>query len=59
MGAMMGFPPLLPDPALRFSIRMGHDRYIRVATCDYSVDPRVIGRRIEVTADPEWAVATT
>ena len=45
-GAMLAFPPTLPDPSWRFSLRLGRDHYVRVETCDYSVDPRAIGRRI-------------
>ncbi len=37
-GAMMAFP-------LRFSTR---DHYVRVESNDYSVDPRYVGRRVEV-----------
>jgi hypothetical protein len=35
---------------LRHRIRLGRDYYVRVDTCDYSVDPRVIGRFVEVVA---------
>ena len=31
-------------------MRLGRDYYVRVDTCDYSVDPRFIGRYIDVTA---------
>ena len=51
--AMAGFPPVLPDPALRFSTRLGRDHHVRVATCDYSVHPKAIGRRVEVRVDLE------
>jgi transposase len=49
--AMMGFPPVLPDPTLRFSTRIARDHHVRVDTCDYSVHPRAIGRRVEVRVD--------
>ena len=45
---MRAFPPVLPDPALRFSTRLPRDHYVRVDTNDYSVNPRFVGRRIEV-----------
>jgi transposase len=48
--AMMPFPPVLPDPSWRFTARVPRDHYVRVATCDYSVHPRAIGRRVEVQA---------
>jgi hypothetical protein len=47
-GAMMGFPPVLPDPSLRFCVRLPRDHYVRVDTNDYSVDPRFVGRRVDV-----------
>ena len=33
-------------------IRLARDYYVRVDTNDYSVDPRVIGRFVDVTASP-------
>ena len=48
---MHQFPPVLPDPARRFSTRSPRDHYVRVETNDYSVNPRFIGRRIEVRVD--------
>ena len=45
---MLAFPPVLPDPSLRFSVRLPRDHYVRVDTCDYSVNPRFIGRRVDV-----------
>jgi transposase len=57
-GAMRPFPPVLPDPALRFSTRLPRDHYIRIDTNDYSVNPRFVGRRIEVRVDLDWVVAT-
>lgn len=47
-GSMVALPPVLPDPALRFSVLVGRDHYVRVDTNDYSVHPRFIGRRVEV-----------
>jgi hypothetical protein len=45
---MLAFPSVLPDPARRFSVRLPRDHYVRVDTCDYSVNPRFIGRRVDV-----------
>lgn len=56
--AMMTFPPVLPDPALHLSIRLPRDHWVRVGTCDYSVHPRAIGRRVEVKVDPIQVVIT-
>jgi transposase len=46
--AMMAFPPVLPDPSWKFSIRLPRDHYLRVDTNDYSVNPRYVGRRVDV-----------
>jgi hypothetical protein len=48
-GAMMSFPPVLPDPSWRYSTRLGRDHYVRVDTNDYSVNPRFIGRKVDIT----------
>lgn len=58
LAAMMPLPPVTPDLRHRFSTRLGRDHYVRFATCDYSVHPKAIGRRIEVTADLDFVVAT-
>jgi hypothetical protein len=47
-GSMMSFPPVLPDPSWRFSTRLPRDRYVRVDTNDYSVNPHFVGRHVEV-----------
>ncbi len=47
-GAMMAFPPVLPDPSWRHTIRLPRDHYVRVDTNDYSVNPRFVGRRVDV-----------
>ncbi len=57
-GAMVGFPAVLPDPSLRFGLRLPRDHYVRVDTNDYSVNPRFVGRRVEVRADLESVVVT-
>jgi transposase len=57
-GAMRPFPPVLPDPAWRFSTRLPRDHYVRVETNDYSVNPRYVGRRIDVRVDLDSVVAT-
>jgi len=55
-GAMRGFPPVLPDPGLRFSTRLPRDHYVRVDTNDYSVNPRFVGRQVEVRCDLDTVV---
>jgi transposase len=49
--AMLPLPPVPPQLGWRNSIRLGKDYYVRLDTSDYSVDPAVIGRLVEVTAD--------
>src|SRR5213078_4836805 len=34
----------------RFVTRVAPDPYLRFDTCDYSLDPRLVGRRVEVRA---------
>lgn len=51
--AMLALPPIPPTVGWANRIRLGRDYYVRVDTNDYSVDPRVIGRQITVTADLE------
>lgn len=57
-GAMMGFPPVLPDPAWRFTTRLPRDHYVRVNTNDYSVNPRFVGRRVDVVVTLHEVVVT-
>jgi hypothetical protein len=51
--AMMALPPVLPDPALRITTRLGRDHWVRAGTCYYSVHPKAIGRMVEVRVDLE------
>jgi hypothetical protein len=50
--AMVPLPPVDPQVGLTHRIRLARDYYVRVDTCDYSVDPRMIGRFVDVTASP-------
>lgn len=56
--AMMPLPPVLPDPAWRETKRLGRDHWVRVGTCDYSVRPSAIGRRVDVRMDADEVVVT-
>jgi transposase len=51
--AMLGLPPVAPATGWRQTLRLPRDHYVRLDANDYSVDPSVIGRRVEVTADLE------
>jgi hypothetical protein len=37
-----------PDSDRRWVLRVPTDPYLRFDTCDYSLDPRLVGRRVEV-----------
>lgn len=50
---MIPLPAVPPATGLSQRIRLARDYYVRVDTCDYSVDPRFIGRHIDVAASPE------
>ena len=52
------FPPVLPDVTLRFGTRLPRDHYIRFETNDYSVNPRFVGRRVEVRVSLDTVVVT-
>jgi transposase len=58
LASMMPLPPVAPGIRHRFQTRLGRDHYVRFSTCDYSVHPKAIGRRIEVTADLDFVVVT-
>jgi transposase len=45
---MARLPATAPDTDRRFVCRVGTDPYLRFDTCDYSLDPRLVGRRVEV-----------
>src|SRR5581483_11040843 len=50
--SMLALPPVAPQVGLNQRVRLGRDYYVRVDTVDYSVDPRFIGRFVDVTASP-------
>ena len=49
--AMLALPPVPLHLGWRNRVRLGRDYYVRLDTNDYSVDPSVIGRLVEVSAD--------
>lgn len=49
--AMLALPPLAPSIGWRTLVRLPRDHYVRLDSNDYSVDPAVVGRRVEVVAD--------
>ncbi|MEU5307117.1 IS21 family transposase [Streptomyces noursei] len=56
---MLTLPPVDPPTWWRFSTRLGRDHYVRVDTCDYSVDPAAIGRQVTVLTDNDRVVVLT
>jgi hypothetical protein len=51
--AMLPLPPAPPQLGWHHRVRLGRDYYVRLDASDYSVDPAVIGRLVDVTADLE------
>ena len=49
--AMLPLPPVPLHLGWRNRVRLGRDYYVRIDTNDYSVDPCVIGRIVDVSAD--------
>lgn len=49
--AMLPLPPVPVDLGWHTTVRLGRDYYVRMDTNDYSVDPSVIGRMVDVAAD--------
>jgi hypothetical protein len=49
--AMLPLPPIPLHLGWRNRIRLGRDYYVRLDTNDYSVDPHLIGRIVDVSAD--------
>ena len=45
---MRPLPQAWPDVDRRFVTRVLPDPYVRIDTCDYSLDPRLAGRRVEL-----------
>ncbi len=55
---MRPLPERLPDSDRRFIVRVSAQPYVRVDRNDYSIDPRVVGRRIEVRISQAHITAT-
>ncbi|HWB34566.1 MAG TPA: IS21 family transposase [Rugosimonospora sp.] len=58
LAAMVPLPPIAPTLGTSGRVRLGRDYYVRVAGNDYSVDPRAIGRFVDVIATPVRVVAS-
>ena len=51
--AMLNLPPVPLHLGWRNRVRLGRDYYVRLDTNDYSVDPAMIGRLVDIHADLE------
>lgn len=51
LARMLPLPPVPLHLGWRNRIRLGRDYYVRLDTSDYSVDPTMIGRIVDVAAD--------
>ncbi|NTW41145.1 MAG: IS21 family transposase [Cellulomonadaceae bacterium] len=53
LAAMLALPPVAPQIGWSTQVRLPRDHYVRLDTCDYSVDPVAVGRKVVVAADLE------
>ena len=56
--AMLPLPPVAPTLGHRSRVRLGRDYYVRVVGNDYSVDPTMIGRMVEINAGLDEVMGT-
>jgi transposase len=54
---MAPLPEAMPDSAQRWTMRVPPDPHLRVDTNDYSLDPELVGRRVEVCVDQRQVTA--
>jgi hypothetical protein len=54
---MAALPAEMPDTSHRWAARVPPDPYLRLDTNDYSLDPRFVGRRVEIRADRDRILA--
>ena len=54
---MRPLPAVLPKSDRRFVIRVPPQPYLRFDTCDYSLDPRLAGRRVEARVSQSELIA--
>jgi transposase len=56
---MAALPDRMPDTARRWTMRIPPDPHLRLDTNDYSLDPALVGRRVEVSCDQRTVTAVT
>ena len=54
---MRPLPERAPDTARRWVLRVPPDPHVRVDTNDYSLDPALVGRRVEIQVDQQHVTA--
>jgi transposase len=54
---MAPLPAIVPDTDRRWVLRVAPDPYLRFDSCDYSLDPRLVGRRVEIRASEREILA--
>jgi transposase len=54
---MRPLPAAAPDTQRRWVLRVPPDPHVRVDTNDYSLDPALVGRRVEVSVDQQHVTA--
>ena len=57
LAAMAPLPARMPDTARRWTTRVAPDPHLRLDTNDYSLDPALVGRRVEVRVDQRTVTA--
>ena len=57
LGVMAPLAATAPDTDRRWVLRVAPDPYLRFDTCDYSLDPALVGRRVEVRIDEREVAA--
>ncbi len=58
VAAMGALPPMTPSIGTTVRVRLGRDYYVRISGNDYSVDPSVIGRFVDVHASLDTVTIT-
>ncbi len=54
---MAPLPAVMPDTSRRWVMRVPPDPYVRFDTNDYSLDPALVGRRVEICVDQQQLIA--
>jgi transposase len=58
LAVMTALPQVAPDTDRRWVLRVAPDPYVRFDGCDYSLDPDLVGRRVEIRVGDRELTAT-